>query len=119
MQQASGERLVMTTVSTPEQAAVLARELVENNLAACATCLPGATSYFRWKSNTVSVEPEVVLLIKTHSDRLTALEDYFRRQHPYDCPELVVLEISELASAYAQWLRQELHLAPSSPTKDQ
>ncbi|MFZ5432622.1 MAG: divalent-cation tolerance protein CutA [Calditrichota bacterium] len=110
MENGNGERLVLTTFDDAEHAAEFARGLVAARLAACATLIPGGRSFYRYQSAEIRDDAELLLLIKTHRDRLTALEAYFRTHHPYDCPELIVLEISALAEPYRDWLRKELQL---------
>ena len=41
--------VVLTTCDSEEEAARLARHLVEQRLAACVNILPGARSVYRWK----------------------------------------------------------------------
>jgi len=108
MENDSGELLVLTTVADNAQAAAFANSLLENHLAACVTVLPGALSFFRWEGKLHSAEPEQVLLIKTCRDRLTDLEKYFEKNHPYDCPELLVFEVAALSKAYADWMKEQL-----------
>ncbi|RPH95925.1 divalent-cation tolerance protein CutA [candidate division KSB1 bacterium] len=108
MEKGSGELLVLTTVADAEQAAAFANSLLENHLAACVTVLPGALSFFRWENQIHSAEPEQVLLIKTCRDRLTKLEEYFSKHHPYDCPELLVFEVAALSKVYADWMKNEM-----------
>ncbi len=110
MLEADGEILVLTTVANSDQAVQLARGIVEKRLAACVTCLPAATSFFRWQSEAVSEESEVVLLIKTHRSKLPDLERHFETGHPYSVPELVALDITALSAAYGGWMREELKL---------
>jgi periplasmic divalent cation tolerance protein len=110
MQSSPGIILILTTVANPDQAKVLANGLVDAHLAACVTELPPAVSHFRWESAAVSTESEIVLLIKSHRAKLSAIETWFADHHPYEVPELLVFEASAAAEAYAQWLRQEINL---------
>ncbi len=104
------ELIVLTTVADKEQAAAFGRGAVERHLAACVTCLPGAFSFFRWESDAVGEESEIVLLIKTHRQRLAELEEYFTAEHPYELPEFIVLKPAAVSELYGVWMRSELHL---------
>jgi periplasmic divalent cation tolerance protein len=104
------ERVVFTTLATPEQAASFARALVDVRLAACVSIYGGATSFYRWQSEVISEDVEQVLMIKTHQSKLTALEEYFARYHPYECPEFLVVDVAAVSSAYGKWLRDELRI---------
>jgi periplasmic divalent cation tolerance protein len=111
MPEAPDEIIVLTTVTDREAATVLGRGLVEERLAACVTALPGAFSFFRWESEAVGEEAEVLLFIKTHRAKLAELERYFQTAHPYDVPEFIVLQPEAVSAAYGDWMRSELHIA--------
>jgi periplasmic divalent cation tolerance protein len=104
----SGEVLLITTVADAEHAETFARSLVENKLAACVSCLPGATSFYHWEDNGITRDTEHVLLIKTHYDRLADIERFFEDEHPYELPELLVLEINALSKSYRDWMLDEI-----------
>jgi periplasmic divalent cation tolerance protein len=109
----TGELLILTTVAETDQATVFARGLVEARLAACVSVLPGATSFYRWKSEAIAEDREIMLLIKTHRQKLTEVEAYFREHHPYECPEFVMLDV-ETSEGYGRWLRGELEIKAES-----
>jgi periplasmic divalent cation tolerance protein len=96
-------RLVLTTVGAPEDASRIARLLVEERLAACVNVLPGVQSIYWWEGR-VNFDAELLLLIKTTAAMVEALDARLREIHPYDLPELVVLEPEHLSSAYGQWI---------------
>ena len=108
MKHADGELLVLTTVATAEQAKTLAEGLVSAHLAACVTVLPGALSNYHWQGKTFLSEPEQVLLIKTHREKLAELESFFAANHPYECPELLAFDAVAVSDAYAGWMREQL-----------
>src|SRR3954452_18754691 len=96
--------VVLTTVADNEQAESLARQLVEERLAACVNLLPAMLSFYRWKGQ-VERDAERQLLIKTTRDRLQALESRLRELHPYELPEFLVLTATDASAAYSGWLR--------------
>lgn len=108
MLRADGQILVLTAVASAEQAAALADALVQNRVAACVTCLPGGVSFYCWQGKRYSAEPEQVLLIKTHRDKLSELESFFKTHHPYECPELLVFDAANVSEAYGGWMREQL-----------
>lgn len=103
-------RLVLTTVANPEEAARLGRILVEERLAACVTLLPGVQSIYQWKG-VVEEEVETLLLIKTGSDQVKALETRLHNLHSYETPEFLVLEVTAGSSRYMDWLHASLQPA--------
>jgi periplasmic divalent cation tolerance protein len=104
----SSARLVLTTAANPEEAARLGRTLVEERLAACATLVPAVESIYRWQGK-VESSSETLLLLKTESDRLAALESRLRELHSYQTPEFLVLEVESGSHPYLAWLHGCLH----------
>ncbi len=103
----SSARIVMTTVASPEEAARLARTLVEERLVACATLIPAVQSIYRWQGQ-IETSQETLLLLKTATDRLPALETRLHELHSYQTPEFVVLEIESGSHPYLAWLETSL-----------
>ncbi len=100
-------RLVLTTAATPDEAARLARTLVEERLAACATLLPAAQSIYRWQGQVESAT-ETLLLLKTAPDQLPALEARLHALHSYQTPEFLVLPVEAASQGYLDWLHASL-----------
>lgn len=100
--------VVVVQCSCPDagSAARIARTLVEDRLAACVQALPGVASTFRWEGE-VQVADEVLLLIKTSRARLGALEARLPGLHPYDLPELIVLDAAGGLARYLAWIEAE------------
>lgn len=92
----------------PEGAPALARGLVEGRHAACVNIVPGVRSVYRWQGEIVD-DAEATLVIKTAADRLDALRVAILALHPYEVPEIVVLEVDAAASygPYVDWVRAE------------
>ncbi len=86
-----------------ERADVLARTLVEERLAACVNVHGLMMSTYRWKG-VVEREAERQIVIKTTRQRLADLETRLRALHPYELPELVVLD-AKASEAYGGWVR--------------
>jgi periplasmic divalent cation tolerance protein len=104
----SSARVVLTTAGNPEEAARLGRTLVEERLAACATLIPAAESIYRWQGK-IESSSETLMLLKTESDRLAALEARLREIHSYETPEFLVLEVEFGSHPYLAWLHGCLH----------
>ena len=101
-------RIVLTTLGAETDALSLARTLVDERLAACANVLPAMVSVYRWKG-AVEQDKEHQVIIKTSSDRLSALETRLRQLHPYELPEFLVLDAGG-GAAYLAWVRQSVGL---------
>lgn len=95
--------IVLTTVGIAFDVAALARELVEQRLAACVNVIPRIESVYRWQGR-VETDAEQLLLIKTTIERMDALRAALFARHPYEVPEFVVIEPETMSDAYRAWL---------------
>jgi periplasmic divalent cation tolerance protein len=98
--------IIISLVACPsdEVASALAKLLVDRELAACAQILPLTQSVYRWKGE-VCIDQEVLLLIKTTSELTDAVRTAVEENHPYEVPEFVVIEATEVSEKYGAWLR--------------
>ena len=95
--------LALTTEASLEQARLLAQALLERRLAACVALSP-LEAHYHWQGR-IEQSSEVQLLIKTHPERLDALEQAVRELHSYDTPEWIHWR-AEAAPHYRLWLAQ-------------
>jgi periplasmic divalent cation tolerance protein len=98
--------IVHCTCPGAASAATIARQLVEERLAACVQAIPGAVSTYRWEG-AIRTDTEVLLLIKTPRTRLAALLQRLPALHPYEVPELLVLDATGGLPAYLDWVTAE------------
>jgi len=99
--------VVLSTVGTAEDAARVARALVERRLAACVNVVPAVRSIYRWKGK-VEEDEERLLVIKTRRDRFEALREALVALHPYDLPEAVVLTVEAGHAPYLAWIDESV-----------
>lgn len=102
--------VVLTTVANPVEAEMLIKGLLERRLIACGTMLPGARSLYRWEGR-IADESETVVLLKTRSAVLHALENAFAELHPYKVPELLALSATSGLERYVAWINAETSLS--------
>lgn len=102
--------VVLTTVANPVEAEMLITGLLERRLIACGTMLPGARSLYRWEGR-IADESETVVLLKTRSAVLHALENAFAELHPYKVPELLALSATSGLERYVAWINAETSLS--------
>lgn len=95
--------LVLTTCPGSITAKKIATDLVIEKLAACVQVVPGVQSFFRWVGK-VSNSEEILLIIKTTSDRYPQLESRITALHPYELPEIVTLQINGGLEGYLKWI---------------
>jgi periplasmic divalent cation tolerance protein len=99
-------RIVMTTAGTREEAEDIARNLVDERLAACVSVVPGLSSIYRWKGE-VEATSENLLIIKTTAARLDEVETALYQLHSYEVPEFLVLTPEAAGKSYLDWLLSE------------
>jgi len=106
----SDATVVLTTVSNDDEAVRLVRALLDRRLIACGTLLPGARSIYRWQGQ-IADEREVLVMLKTRSARLEALQEAFKELHPYKVPELLALAVDTGLEKYIEWINGETSLS--------
>jgi len=102
--------LVLTNVPDHDTAIELANSLVGKRLAACVNVLDGCSSVFRWQDG-IQTEREVPLLIKTRTDRYSALQQAILESHPYEVPEILAVPIEHGFEPYLRWVSASLDLS--------
>jgi periplasmic divalent cation tolerance protein len=107
----TGALLVLTTVSNEEQAAQLARTLVERRLAACVNIVPGVRSLYRFKG-VLEDDREQLLLMKTTRERYEALAAAIAELHPYEVPEVLAVPIERGSASYLGWVAESVSEPP-------
>jgi periplasmic divalent cation tolerance protein len=95
--------VVLSTVSTPDDAERIARDLVDSGLAACVNVAPSVTSFYRWKGR-LEREEERLLLIKIREQDFERLRERLVALHPYEVPEVLALPIADGHAPYLAWL---------------
>ena len=95
--------LVLTTCLGSITAKQIAQDLVAHNVAACVNIVPGITSYFKWE-NKVESANEFLLLVKTTSARLPAIEKRIGSLNSYELPEIIAIPIKDGLKRYLRWI---------------
>ncbi len=104
--------LVYATFPSTDSAEAVGRALVASKLAACVNILPAMTSLYEWQG-TLHREAEVVMLIKTVTDRAADVVASVRQSHPYDNPAILVLPIMGGSMDFLRWISAQTSETPS------
>ena len=99
--------VVLVTAPDMKIARRLARAALAARLIACANLLPRIESHYWWQGK-IENGAEVLLVLKTSTARLAALEKLIVAEHPYDTPEFLVLPISRGTKRYLDWVDQSV-----------
>jgi len=94
---------VFVTVPGRESALALARQVVEESLAACGNVIPNITSVFRWDKKVIE-EDEVLLILKTSAARSASLIARVAELHSYEVPEVLSLSVENGYGPYLDWV---------------
>jgi periplasmic divalent cation tolerance protein len=81
--------------------------LVDRSAACANIVLSPVESIYRWKGK-VEKAREFLMILKTTSKRLPALEREVKRLHSYDVPEFIALPITAGSSEYLRWLQDSV-----------
>ena len=98
---------VLTTIDSADAAERLARGIVDARLAACVQVVGPIRSVYRWQG-VVQTEQEWQCLAKTMAERLDALVEHVRSQHPYDEPEIIATPIVGGSATYLSWVGEQV-----------
>jgi periplasmic divalent cation tolerance protein len=101
--------VVFMTAASSEEAAKLAKLLVEAHLAACVQILPQIESVYRWHGK-VERQTEVLLIAKTTRSKFAEVERRVRAAHSYEIPEIVAVPVVAGSAPYLQWLMSVTHV---------
>jgi periplasmic divalent cation tolerance protein len=99
--------VALTTAPSNEVAERLACTLVDEGLAACVNLVPGVVSIYRWEGQRERAQ-EILCVIKTRLGAVDRLRARLVELHPYQVPELVVLEVTDGLPAYLGWVRDQV-----------
>ena len=95
--------VVFSTCASEEEAEKLARLVVEQGLAACASIVPNVRSYYRWQG-AVETAGECLLVIKSARGQFAALSAALERAHSYEVPEVLAVPVVAGSAPYLAWL---------------
>src|SRR5262249_23178890 len=103
MSAATSYSIVFVTAPNLRTARMLAKAALTRRLIACANLIPKLESHYWWKGK-IETGNEVLMVLKTRSSKLTALERLILAEHPYDTAEFIVSPISRGSKRYLDWI---------------
>ncbi|MFT5130357.1 MAG: periplasmic divalent cation tolerance protein [Rhodothermales bacterium] len=99
-------RLVYSPCPGEDCAREIAAKLLEERLVACVNILPGVRSLYRWEGKLCD-ETECVLLAKTREELASQVQARIAALHPYDCPCVITLPVTDAHPPFTQWITDE------------
>lgn len=99
------EICVIYSTAPPQEAAKMARALVEQHLVACVNVVH-VSSYYMWKGE-FTAENEHLLIAKTRKEMAETVIRAIRDMHPYEVPEIIALPVIAGHGPYIDWVYEE------------
>ncbi len=99
------EIVVLITASSNDEAAKIAKALVDEHLIACANIVPGVRSFFFWDGKTQD-ERETLLICKSMLSRMDDIITRVKALHSYTVPEIIALPVIAGSKDYLDWVKE-------------
>ncbi|MGA1250433.1 MAG: divalent-cation tolerance protein CutA [Candidatus Kapaibacteriota bacterium] len=99
--------LVCTSLQGPEQASIIARELINQKLAICCWIRPMHSAIYAWEGD-IREEMECELICKTIPNKVQEIKAVIEKLHPYEVPYIAVFEGNILHDGYGKWMGESL-----------
>jgi len=112
---ANNPRMVFVMAGNEDEAAKIARALVEERLAACVNILGPVRSVYRWRG-AIEDEREYLLVIKSQARLYSRVERKVRELHSYEVPEIIAVAITQGSKPYLDWLIESTATRRAHPT---
>jgi len=104
-EQTENEIVIFITAPNEDEAARIARSLVEARLAACANIVRNIRSIYTWQGK-IQDDSEVLMIVKTRKGLFSAVSGKVKELHSYDVPEIIALPIMDGSPDYLNWLKE-------------
>ncbi len=99
------EIVVFITASNEDEAARIAKAVIEAKLAGCVNIIKNIRSIYSWQGK-VEDETEVLMIVKTQKSLFDSLMKKVKELHSYTIPEIIAIPIVEGSEDYLKWLRE-------------
>lgn len=104
MKDAKELRIVYCNTDTYQNASLIAKNIIAEQLAACVSIIPNVVSIFSWE-NAIQERHEFTLMIKTTASALTPLEKRILELHTDEVPEIIAIEAQKALLEYYEWVQ--------------
>jgi len=97
--------IVLTTFENEQQARPVIDEIIRCKLAACVQEIR-IKSHYTWEEELYH-EDEILVLIKTRKELYPELEQKLLEMHPYETPEILLVDAEKGSAAYLAWIDEQ------------
>jgi len=98
---------IQITTATEDEAIRLGEVLVESELAACAQISGPIRSIYVWEGKRESSQ-EWVCCLKSQESLFPELVETVRKNHSFQCPQIIAVPILMATDDYLQWIETSL-----------
>ena len=98
--------IILMTAPDAGEGERIAGALLSEGLIACANIVPGVVSLYRWEGE-LQRDTEVLVVMKTRAATRARAVTRAQELHPYEVPEILVLDVTGGAAPYLAWVEQE------------
>ena len=98
---------VYAVFASADEAERIARQMIDERLAACVNILCPCRSIYRWQGKIETAE-EVPAIFKTSAATAEALVARIAELHSYDTPAVTAWPIGHLPAPYAKWVEENV-----------
>ncbi len=95
--------LIYCTAPDKKVSKKLAKHLLSLNLIACVNIFSEIDSFYNWKGE-LKEEQESLLICKTQKSLYPLVEKEIIKEHPYECPCIVAVELTEANPNFLKWI---------------
>jgi periplasmic divalent cation tolerance protein len=96
-------RILYVTCKNPDEARLIATDLVERKLAACGNVLASMQSIYCWEGK-LQNDQETVLILKTSVNRSADCQARIKAIHSYTTPCILEIDVCGGNSDYLSWV---------------
>ena len=107
--------VIMVTSSSRRECRKIARQLIEQKLAACVNITQPIQSIYRWEGK-IDNSKEFLMLIKTRRNLFPQIKAEIDLVHSYHTPEIICLPVIDGSPNYLQWVSDSV-LPAGEPEK--
>ena len=96
---------MMFFITSPNEKTTLeiAKGIVEQKIAACANIIDKITSVYWWEGK-VHEDNEQLIIVKTTQHNAEKIIEFIEKNHPYEVPECIGINITKGSQPYLQWI---------------
>lgn len=99
--------VLLVTCPDSQSAESIAMQLLKEKRVACVNLIPRLTSLYMW-DGALQRDEEVLMLIKTTSSQVDAIEVRLNELHPYDVFECLSLRVASGSQPYLDWVHRQV-----------